>query len=310
MLRKVYPVLSLKIKPGFTSRGDVSHLSVAYTIPQSALAGPDPHLNYTTWFGNVASHPYSESDVYASDVAGRVPFIFVDETATLQQWRLGRDPVSDLTLQMDVFPRKVDIRTALGPRVDLRLDHGGVQGSAGWFLPQVTQGELYIHAVEWDLSHAPPGTRAVWSHGEGPHRIEQFSTLDAFQRTIFMVGPIQSCPPEPQVSPVPGACVTYWFGELPPNLRRLKHFNTVLYRPMSEFFQHTGGSYRVFIRSALRGYGGSGFTDSFVFEYDPDTANMPDNSITSLFAHEMVHSFALLSNEDSGEENGWFVEGE
>ena len=82
MLRKSHPVLSLRIRPNFTSRGDVSHLSVSYTIPKSAFTGANPHLNYTTWFGNFAAHPYSESDIFATDTVGRLPFIFVDQTST------------------------------------------------------------------------------------------------------------------------------------------------------------------------------------------------------------------------------------
>lgn len=182
MFRTVHPVLSLKLRPNFTSRGQVSHLSVSYTIPKSALTGPDPCLNYTTWFQNFAAYSYTESDINASDALGRLPFIFVNETNTLQQWRLGRESFGDLRLQMEVFPRKIDCYTPLGPRVDLRLDQGGVQGSGSWFLPQVTQGNVYTHVLEWDLSLAPQGTRAVWSHGEGPLRIE-YVALPAHSRT-------------------------------------------------------------------------------------------------------------------------------
>ncbi len=309
MLRKPPPVLSLRIRPNFTSGGDVSHLSVSYTIPKSALTGANPHLNYTTWFGNFAAHPYSESDIFATDTVGRLPFIFVDQTSTLQQWRLGRDPFSDLTLKMDVFPRKVDGHTAPGPRVDVRLDQGGLIGTGGWFLPQVAQSDLYLHAVEWDLSEAPPGTRAVWTYGEGPYRVEQPGTIDTFTRSVFMVGPIQSSPAKPQLHSTPGTCTTYWFGHLPPVLQRLKSFNTELYAPMADFFQDLDGSYRVFIRTSPRGWGGSSYLASYILEYSDSILEAADEEVMNLLAHEMVHSFTSLSSEDNGEENAWFIEG-
>ncbi|XWW96952.1 hypothetical protein V2A60_004932 [Cordyceps javanica] len=309
MQKKSHPVLSLIIRPNFSPRGDVSHLSVSYTIPKSALTGSNPHLNYTTWFGNFAAHPYSESDIYATDSAGRLPFIFVDETSTLQQWRLGRDPVSDLTMKMEVFPRNVDVHTPPGPRVDLRSDQGGLIGTGGWFLPQVAQGSYYIHTVDWDLSVAPSGTRAVWTYGEGPYRIEQLGTTETLSRSVFMVGPIQSSPPGPQLLPSPGTCATYWFGNLPPILQRLRGFNTELYAPMADFFQDLGGSYRVFIRTAPRGWGGSSFLGSYILEYSDSILEAADEEVTSLLAHEMVHSFTALSNEDNGEENAWYIEG-
>lgn len=310
MLKKIHPVISLQLKPNFSSRGEAVNLSVSYTIPKAALAGRDPYLSYTTWYGNFGAHPYTESDIYATDDAGRLPFLFVDESSTRQQWRLGRDPVSDLTLRMEASPRKVDIRTPLGPRVDLRLDQGGLQGSGGWFLPQVTQGDVYLHTVEWDLSQAPPGTRGIWSHGEGPQTVEYLGPANTFERTIFMVGPVQSWPPEPQHCSKPGDAFSYWFGDLPPNLRRLRTFNTQLYGHTADFFRDTQGSYRVFIRTCPRSWGGSGFNSSFVFEYSPDIDRTPDIKITNLFTHEMIHSFIIMENEDNGDENGWFIEGE
>lgn len=309
MLKKGHPVLSLRIKPNFNSQGHVSHLSVAYTIPQSALTGSNPHLNYTTWFGSFPAHPYTESDIYATDSAGRLPFIFVDETSTLQQWRLGRDPFSDLTIKMDVFPRQVDIHTAPGPRVDLRFDQGGLIGTGGWFLPQVAQGDFYLHTVEWDLSAAPPGTRAVWTYGEGPYRVEHFGTTETFDRSVFMVGPIQSSPPGPQLRSSPGTCATYWFGSLPPILDRLKGFNTELYLPMANFFGDLEGLYRVFMRSCPRGWGGTSFLSSYILEYGPEILDQSDDEVASTLAHEMVHSFARINREDDGDENGWFIEG-
>lgn len=309
MLRPNHAVLHLRIKPHFTSHGTVTHLSVAYTIPKSALSGNDAHLAYVTQTGNVPSHPYTEAEVRAVDDAGRLPFIFVQVSNTLQQWRLGRDAIGDLTLQMEVFPRQVDMTTPMGPRVDLRTDQGGVQGVGTWFLPQVTQGDLYNNVVEWDISESPPGTRAVWSHGEGPDRIEHIGPSDTFHRTVFMVGPIQSSPPGPIPGNEPGLCVSYWFGSLPANLRRLKGFNAQLYTPMARLFGDTEGSYRVFMRNVFRGYGGTGYLDSFVLEYDAESADLPDDDIINLFAHEMVHSFAFMDAEDDGEQNSWFIEG-
>ncbi|KAJ7271028.1 peptidase M61 domain-containing protein [Mycena rebaudengoi] len=303
------PALRLLLKPHFTRSGAASHISVAYTIPPSDEAGP--LLLFETFFVNVPSHPYSEADVHAEDDVGALPLQFVPTgRQNEQEWRPSRVVVGDLTLRMDVFPRKVDITTPLGTRIDLRTDQGGLQGAGRWFLPRVARAGIFTNIVDWDLSLAPPsGVRAVWSLGEGPGRVTSTGPSDVLTNTVYMVGPVNSFPPEPRPGTQPGLCACYWFGALPPNLDRLKGFNTALFERMARMYGDEDGSYRVFARSAVRGYGGTGFKGSYVLEYDPSTAQEPDDDVRALFAHEMVHSFSLMDADEDGEGNEWYIEG-
>ncbi|KAF5538690.1 peptidase M61 domain-containing protein [Fusarium phyllophilum] len=101
----------------------------------------------------------------------------------------------------------------------------------------------------------------------------------------------------------------YWFGNLLPNLDRLKTYNTSLYPKMAEHFGVSGESYRVFIRKTKVGFGGTGFIRSYVLEYDESVADETDDSLLLLFTHDMIHSFSDLSHEEDGYDNDWFSEG-
>jgi hypothetical protein len=70
-------------------------------------------------------------------------------------------------------------------------------------------------------------------------------------------------------------------------------------------------SYRVLMRKSGRGFGGTGFRESYVLglEYDDTVVEEDEDELKELFAHEMVHGFALMHQEDDGDENGWYIEG-
>ena len=316
-----HPALRLRIKPSFSSSNEATHLSLTFSLQQPQTGPHRVLFTFSTFNDNVPSHPYKENDIHAEDAAGRLHLNFFSpndksggQEEFLQEWRVHRDVVGDVTLKMDVYPRKVNINTPLGARVDLRTDQGGLQGAGRWFLPRLLAEDstrLYTNIVEWDLCSAPPRTRAIWSHGEGPQAVIKVGTTSTLVDTVYMVGPIQSYPPKAMPGSVPGFCGSYWFGRLPKNLDRLKDFNSAIFKPMAEMFKDEGSSYRIFIRSAVLGYGGTGFDASYVLEYDGRTAMNSDQDIQALFAHEMVHSFIQMPPEkDDSDDNGWFVEGE
>lgn len=309
-------VISLKLTPFFDSNGAATHLSATYTIQNPDAKADQPFLLYEIWRGNVPAHSYNESDVRISDGAGPLPLEFVPvprKEKREQRWQAKRDTTGDVTIELDVYPRQVDRTTPLGSRADLRTDYAGLQGGGRWFLPRLVlkdDSTIYTNVMEWDLSLAPEGTRAVWTHGEGPGPISRDGPADTLTNAVYMVGPIRSYPPDPKPGNDAGFCGTYWFGDLPPNLDRLKSFNPMLYAPMARMFGMTDASYRVFIRHVAWGYGGSGFRDSYVMEYDDRTKDEDDIDIQWLWAHEMVHSFALMDFEGDGTLNAWYTEGQ
>ena len=302
------PTVSLRIKPHFDSSNDASRLSVTYTLPQIAVQGTHPILYYKTRASNIPCYAYDETNLHASDDEGSLSISMVSLGNNEQEWKPSRAIKGDLTLQMEVYPRKVDITTPMGRRMDLRKDQGGLQGAGQYFLPCLAYEASYSNEVTWDLSLAPAGTRAVWSYGEGPERVTKIGPSTTLLNTVYMVGPVQSHPPHPQSGTQPGFCGSYWFGSLPQNLGRYKNFNSELFSLMSKLFGHEEGTYRVFIRFAIRGWGGGGFDDSYVLEYCPESTTETDNEIIGLFSHEMVHSFMRM-NTPEGVEEEWYTEG-
>lgn len=100
-----------------------------------------------------------------------------------------------------------------------------------------------------------------------------------------------------------------WFGSLPGNLDRVKKYNAELFPPMAAHFEVSGETYRVFIRKAEIGFGGTGFLSSYVLEYDETVEAETDDELKELFTHEMVHSFSTMNPEEDDYDNGWFTEG-
>ncbi|KAF5643379.1 peptidase M61 domain protein [Fusarium tjaetaba] len=312
MARSKNPSIYLRLAPHFDKEG-VSALSVHLEIENPSVQDGQPMFLFDTFMDNVPGHPYCESDIHAADDDGPLPLAFRDiprlNRDTQQQWCPTRQTKGHVTLRFDAFPRTVSEKTPLGARVDLRRDQGGLQGVGRWFLPLLISDRVHKNTVEWVLPHeTPPSTRCVWSLGEGPEPVVVIGRADTMWRTVYMTGPVCSYPDSAaQKGDILAAC--YWFGDLLPNLDRLKAYNTSLYPKMAEHFRVPGESYRVFIRKTKVGFGGTGFIGSYGLEYDESVADETDDSLLLLFTHEMVHSFSDLSPEDDGYDNDWFREG-
>nr|RBQ96372.1 hypothetical protein FVER53263_20073 [Fusarium verticillioides] len=312
MARSKNPSIYLRLAPRF-DKGGVSALSVHLEIENPAVQDGQPMFLFDTFMDNVPGHPYCESDIHASDDDGPLLLAFRDIPSpnrnTQQQWCPTRQTKGHVTLRFDAFPRTVSEKTPLGARVDLRRDQGGLQGVGRWFLPLLISDRVHKNTVEWILpDETPPSTRCVWSLGEGLEPVVVIGRADTVWRTVYMTGPVCSYRDSAaQKGDILAAC--YWFGDLIPNLDRLKAYNTSLYPKMAEHFGVSGESYRVFIRQTKVGFGGTGFIGSYVLEYDESVADEPDDSLLLLFTHEMVHSFSDLSHEEDGYDNDWFREG-
>ncbi|KAF0325618.1 peptidase m61 domain-containing protein [Colletotrichum asianum] len=307
-----HPILSLQLTPKFDTNG-VSSLSVLFLIQSPALKSDQPAFSFYPFKDNIPAHPFHERDIKATDNSGPLEIQFRDLPSegrnTQQHWSFSRQTRGDVKLEFDVFPRHVDVTTPLGARIDLRKDQGGVHGVGQWFLPLLLSDQVFTDVVKWNVpADAPKSTRCVWSYGEGTKPLVRVGRAETLWNTVYMVGPVQRYP---EVSPErdAGFAACYWFGDLPPNLERLKSYNTVLFPKLASFFGVAGESYRIFIRKSLVGFGGSGFDESYVLEYENATKNETDDSLVLLFTHEMVHSFVDINPEEDGYENEWYIEG-
>ncbi|KAK0622429.1 hypothetical protein B0T14DRAFT_475415 [Immersiella caudata] len=300
----------IHLTPFFAS-GQATHLKAVLTLKAPNVKAGEIIWNYETTFGNVPSYKY-EGIIVALDSSGPLPIIKRqdDEDAAVEHWCTNRDTDGDVTLTLQPRPRDVDINTPIGPRTDLRHDQGGIIGGVRSFLPRPYGSNTYRFVVEWDLSYAPGGTRAVWSYGEGPEPVVKEGPIGMLWNTVLMVGPINSSPPAFPERPGPeGECSTYWFGSLPPYLDAVKDFPRQLFVLAAPFFEAQDGNYGVFIRKVVRGFGGTSFEASYVLDYTEDADTKSDCVLVNLLAHEMVHTFAFIGGEEDGSQNSWFLEG-
>jgi hypothetical protein len=203
--------------------------------------------------------------------------------------------------------------TDLGaPAADLRLDHGGLLGSGLAFIPFSTTSETCRSIVQWDLSKAPPGTRAVWTFGEGPDPVEIVGHSSILSESVYMVGKIQSNPPEATPWTLPAYYGYYWFGELPPNIKVIRDIHYQFFVKVSDFFKDPPSAskpYRSFVRNngRLHNFGGSGFTRSHIFDYDDLITKADDYDLVRRMSQEMVHNW--LGPSPTDETIDWLYEG-
>lgn len=305
------PVFRISITPLFDHQG-ASSLSIQQTLHRPRCIAHEALLLFETRYGNVPAYQFTEEDVLAFDHDGPLPIYFTKTKLNSpdQEWRVKRNTSGKVSLHFKVFPRYVDIETPMGPRVDMRRDQGGLISGGRWFLPRPAANRVWCNVVEWDLSEAPLGTRAMWSYGEGPGPISRDGYPMTVANSIFMVGPIKSYPePASNKRPLSSANIN-WFGELPDNIHSLNQYNESFFLNLAAFFLREKASYSIFIRRVVRGYGGSACLESYMFEYDDTICKETDEELVSLFSHEMIHSFSLMDPEDDGYDNGWYIEGE
>lgn len=300
----------ISITPLFDDQG-ASSLAIQQTLARPRCAAHEALLIFETRYGNVPAYQFTEDNILAFDGDGPLPIYFTQTKLNSpdQEWRVTRNTSGNVTLHFQVFPRYIDIKTPIGPRVDMRRDQGGLTSGGRWFLPRPAGNRVWRNVVEWDLSEAPLGTRALWSYGEGPRPISRNGNPMTVANSVFMVGPINSYPnPASNNQALPGANIN-WFGELPDKIHHLNEYNVSFFLKLSAFFQSENASYSIFIRRVIRGYGGSSYLESYVFEYDDTICKEPDEEIVSMLSHEMIHSFSLMDPEDDGYDNGWYIEG-
>ena len=185
-------------------------------------------------------------------------------------------------------------------------------GSGLFFVPTPQSAQVYRNLVEWDLSQAPEGTRAVWTFGEGPGPVEKVGPVLILSDSVYMVGPIHSNPPTPIPGTMSDYYVFYWFGDLPQNIAVVKDIHHDFFVKVSNFFQDppsSSNSYRSFVRRTLSkgSFDGINYTRSHIFDYDEQISVKHDYDLIRRMAYEMVHNFLGPSVTDS--EIEWLFEG-
>jgi hypothetical protein len=307
------------LKPRTNHATHLSSLDVTILIDAPAGQAGTRLLTLRTEIDNTPCQRYENGTISASDEDGDLPLERVEQPlAQLQTWVARRATRGQVSVNVHATPRHIDRNTPIGARVDLRSDKGGLQGAGKSFIPlphwaQDDSTACQI-AVEWDLKEVPDATRAIWTFGEGPGRIEVTGSPAYYiWNSQFMVGPVLSYPDSaPQPNSLFGF---YWFGsDTPQRILDLGPLSEKVFGLMSGLFEkdvQEKEPYRVFIRSSYPalGLGGSAFSRSYVLEYDHSLKSVDESFLVFLLAHEMVHNWLLLDDEKDGFPNAWYIEG-
>jgi hypothetical protein len=154
----------------------------------------------------------------------------------------------------------VDAKTPIGPRIDLRAQQGGLQGSTLSMIPvppgtDEKKRKIYRMILDWDLRSAPKGTRAVWTFGGGPGPEQRIGPAAELSSTLIMLGDVKSYPPPSLEGNEDNFYGFYYFGEPPSSIIDTAYANHQLFLKMSKFFQDPPSAenpYRVFVRRATQ----------------------------------------------------------
>ena len=284
--------------------GADAHMGVSMRMERPGLKVGDGLIRMPLRLVGIPLPDWSNAGLEARDDAGPIPLSASEEPPTPQgvyrRWSAGRATQGDVVITYRAPPRRVTSTTNNGPLFDLREEAGGFAGAGNGFLvAPVAPGPWRIQ-LSWDLSKAPPGSRGVWSLGEGT--VETVGPSQLLQFSYYYAGPLKSYPAQADPS-----FSFYWLSDPPFDPNELGDKMRALYGSMAKFFDDEGGSYRVFVRqNPFKGTGGTGLARSFMFGYNFDAKPTVD-SLQGLLAHEMAHTWPAMEGDHG--DTAWYSEG-
>lgn len=313
------PSLNLNLRPEADEARQIVSLALTINVHGLSLQPGDTLCSFGRQ-GLTSAHPSWYSHCIPQDITT----LFSDDHGSLSihasdndadNYLVERQAHGDIVAAWNVPVAKGSDTTKEGlvSVCDLPRDEGGVMGVGKHFIPRFDLGNKIPITVEWDLRNCPQGTRAVTSFGEGPEPVEFTGSSDSLLDCVFMAGPIRSNPTRPPSpkSQTEGACGTYWFGELAPNLEAVTPFATDIFPRMAQHFNDPSASYRAFLWRTPRGLRGTAFrsSSSSVIEYGPSVGDENDWDLVRLLNRTMVSAWARIDPEDDGSANEWFADG-
>ncbi|KAF4986781.1 hypothetical protein FDECE_15771 [Fusarium decemcellulare] len=246
----------------------------------------------------------------SSDTHGNlslIPHDTLSSVMTIQIWSADRDTQGEVTVSYVARARHVDQKTQSGPALDFRLEHGGFTTSAfALLLAPADMNRQYNVSLSWDLSSALPGTKSVWTYGEGVSAARVLTGMEMLW-TYLGAGPLQSFNDREKPFNL------YWFGSPPFSPVDLGRDLYRMFMAMSDFFDDDDDIYRVFIRhNPYPGTNtGTALERSFIFGYDDSDYDDPDPLPAKLMvlAHEMVHNWIIWDVDVDMTADNWYPEG-
>jgi hypothetical protein len=255
---------------------------------------------------------YDGDAIAAADRAGPLALTAEEEPPTPQgvyrHWKVDRATVGDVVLDYRAPPRHVTAATNNGPLFDLREENGGFEGAGIGFLALPVGNDPAHVRLIWDLSEAPPGSRGVWSLGDGNVEVDVVPG-ETLAFSYYAVGPLKSIPPQGAggAGGGGGGFALYWLADPPFDVALLGARIRALYATMAGFFGDAQSSYRVFMRrNPYEGTGGTALAKSFMFGYHREDKPSVDK-LQGLLAHEMTHNWPAMEGEHG--DTAWYTEG-
>jgi len=302
------PDLKVLITPQFNETFQANGLVVVLSIQSPPLEQ----------FATIVTFPSTpntinlEHAVQTFDESGDFPIVVNAEVSgSGPTWVVGRRTAGTIKLTYCVSLPCDAVKPHISA-VGLYCDQGGLLGSGSAFIPVPPTDTLYRNVVEWDLSEAPDGSRAMWTFGEGPAPVEKIGPAKILSNSVFMVGPIHSNPPTPLQGSISDYYGYYWFGDLPPNIKVIKDIHHAFFLKICAFFQDQPSAinpYRSFVLylGSAKGFGASNFHRSQIFGYDDQIGEAEDYDLVRRIAYEMAHNWLGPTAPDSGID--WLYDG-
>jgi hypothetical protein len=297
------PTLQLELKPHATD-GTFDYLDGRMTIESPNVAAGETLVKMPVVVVSIPTARYDGDALKARDAAGELPLTIKDEpptpTSTDRRWLVTRATQGDVVITFRAPPREITPTTRNGPLFDLRANGGGMIGAGITFIPIPDTTFPYQFKLKWDLSEVAPGSRGVWSLGDGDVETTVPASTVAF--SFYAAGPLHSFPAQPA-----GDFGMYWLIQPTFDTDELARGIQHLYGYMSKFFRDEGQPYRVFIRKNFNhGNGGTALARSFTFGWDEQQAPTLE-SLQSLLAHEMTHNWPAMQGDHG--DTAWYSEG-
>ncbi|KAL1981355.1 hypothetical protein VTN96DRAFT_2746 [Rasamsonia emersonii] len=307
------PALKLTLRPAFNDAGAAQAIDVRMVFDTAAKTRDEVLFDHALKRAVVPTTQYTAESVRLTDGHGYAIALHTTDTRrnTHREFRVGRDVAAGevLTVEYRATPREVDESTPCGPQVALERETCGLSGAGLGFLliPVTPEDVLYDITIEWDLSYAPAGTRAVCTFGEGPH-VAVREKVAVLAECFFAVGQLKSYP---NVT-TNNSFGLYWLAEPPFDARALGEQLERLVPRMAAFFHDDEQLFRIFVRrNEYKCASGRGLYRGFVFAWTPIFPKDAD-TVQGFLLHEIVHNWPRLGFTTGGPEDlvdSWFNEG-
>ncbi|KUJ24363.1 uncharacterized protein LY89DRAFT_19463 [Mollisia scopiformis] len=304
------PTIKVLLVPRFGVSQAIAGLRIVLTIGSARVEEGSVLVTSRT---TVNQSFIPRGQIEASDQAGALSLqTKISTQDSTISWLVGRSTSGDVTLKYRTLPVSDTGSSTISKATGLYTDQRGLIGSGLAFLPTPPGDQIYRNIVEWDLSQAPAGTRALWTFGEGPAPVGRVGPSSILTESVYMVGAIHSNPPSPAIGSTSDSYGYYWFGDLPPNLEVIKDIHHAFFLKVTAFFEESSSAdnpYRSFVLNTgkSKSSGGTSFLRSHIFAYDDQISQAEDYDLVRRMSYEISHLY--VGPSVAAKDVDWLYEG-